>query len=143
MTRTPACTALAAALALATAPVLAFETKGSTALAVDHATGLALYAKNADAPLPPASMSKLMTLYMLFEAIRDGEVDLDTEFTISPKAQAMGGSRMFPGGRQDRPRGRPNPRHRGAVGQRRLRGRGRRSVRRRNRLREGHDRARA
>jgi len=97
MTWTPARTALAAAaLALAMPSALAaFETKGTTALAVDHATGLALYEKNADAPLPPASMSKLMTLYMLFEAIRDGEVTLETEFSISPKAQAMGGSRMF------------------------------------------------
>jgi D-alanyl-D-alanine carboxypeptidase (penicillin-binding protein 5/6) len=86
------------ALALGLGPAAtasAFETRGSTALVVDHATGLVLYAKNADMALPPASMSKLMTLYMLFEALRDGKVTLDTEFTVSPRAQAMGGSRMF------------------------------------------------
>ncbi len=80
---------------LAASPAAAFETAGSTALIVDHATGAVLYAKNADEALPPASMSKLMTLYMLFEAIRDGRVTPQTEFSISPRAQAMGGSRMF------------------------------------------------
>ncbi len=73
----------------------AFESQGSTALIVDHGTGLVLYAKNADQPLPPASMSKLMTLYMLFEAIRDGKATPDTAFLVSARAQAMGGSRMF------------------------------------------------
>jgi D-alanyl-D-alanine carboxypeptidase (penicillin-binding protein 5/6) len=85
----------ALALGLAAAPASAFESAGSTALVVDHATGLTLYAKNADQPLPPASMSKLMTLYMLFEAIRDGKVTPETEFIVSREAQAMGGSRMF------------------------------------------------
>ena len=73
----------------------AFETQGSTALIVDHGTGNVLYAENADQPLPPASMSKLMTLYMLFEAIRDGKVTPETEFLVSARAQNMGGSRMF------------------------------------------------
>lgn len=73
----------------------AFETEARAALVVDHATGIELFAKDPDTPLPPASMSKLMTLYMLFEAVRDGRVDMDTEFRVSPKAQAMGGSRMF------------------------------------------------
>lgn len=89
---------IAAALGLAAAaalPLAAFETKGSTALVVDHATGLTLYAKDADVALPPASMSKLMTLYMLFEALRDGKVTPETEFIVSARAQSMGGSRMF------------------------------------------------
>ncbi len=96
MTWKPWIAALALGLgASAAAPLAAFETAGSTALVVDHATGLTLYAKNADQPLPPASMSKLMTLYMLFEAIRDGKVTPETEFIVSREAQAMGGSRMF------------------------------------------------
>ena len=87
---------LAATAALsAPLPASAFETLGAAALVVDHATGLTLYAKNAEEARPPASMSKLMTLYMLFEALRDGRVTPETEFTVSPKAQAMGGSRMF------------------------------------------------
>lgn len=85
----------AALVAVAPLPAAAFETKGRTALIVDHATGLVLYEKNADQPLPPASMSKLMTLYMLFEAVRDGRATLDAEFIVSARAQAMGGSRMF------------------------------------------------
>jgi D-alanyl-D-alanine carboxypeptidase (penicillin-binding protein 5/6) len=72
-----------------------FETKARTALVVDDATGAVLFTKNADTPEPPASMSKLMTLYMLFEALRDGRVTMDTEFPVSARAHAMGGSRMF------------------------------------------------
>jgi D-alanyl-D-alanine carboxypeptidase (penicillin-binding protein 5/6) len=56
---------------------------------------MVLFEKNAEEPLPTASMSKLMTLYMLFEALRDDRVTLETEFRVSAKAQAMGGSRMF------------------------------------------------
>ncbi len=51
--------------------------------------------KNADTPLPPASMSKLMTINMLFEALRDGRVSPDTTFSVSSRAKAMGGSTMF------------------------------------------------
>ena len=73
----------------------AFETKAVSAIVVDQATGMVLFEKNAEVPRPTASMSKLMTLYMLFEAIRDGRVTPETEFRVSAKAQAMGGSRMF------------------------------------------------
>jgi len=73
----------------------AFETEATSALVVDHGTGMVLFAKNEKEPLPPASMSKLMTLYMLFEAIRDGRVTKETEFDVSARANAMGGSRMF------------------------------------------------
>lgn len=81
--------------ALLPAGASAFETAARTALVVDHTTGMVLFEKNPSEPVPTASMSKLMTLYMLFEAIRDGRVGLDTEFRVSAKAQAMGGSRMF------------------------------------------------
>jgi D-alanyl-D-alanine carboxypeptidase (penicillin-binding protein 5/6) len=87
--------ALALGLATAAEPADAFESTARTALVVDHATGMVLYSKNADVAMPPASMSKLMTLFMLFEAIRDGRVTTETELTVSPRAQAMGGSRMF------------------------------------------------
>jgi D-alanyl-D-alanine carboxypeptidase (penicillin-binding protein 5/6) len=83
------------AVGLAPLAAGAFETRGREALLVDHGTGMVLLAKDPDAPMPPASMSKLMTLYMLFEAIRDGRVKLDTQFIVSAKAQGMGGSRMF------------------------------------------------
>jgi D-alanyl-D-alanine carboxypeptidase (penicillin-binding protein 5/6) len=73
----------------------AFETIAQSAYVLDVNTGTVLYAKEADRPIPPASMSKLMTLNMLFEAINVGRVTMDTEFTVSQKAHLMGGSRMF------------------------------------------------
>jgi D-alanyl-D-alanine carboxypeptidase (penicillin-binding protein 5/6) len=89
-------TALICCASMAVIPgARAFETKATSALIVDHGTGMVLYAKNETEPLPPASMSKLMTLYMLFEAIRDGRVTKETEFDVSARANAMGGSRMF------------------------------------------------
>lgn len=74
---------------------VAYEGRSPNALVIDYNTGQILFEQNADVPLPPASMSKLMTLNMLFEAIDDGRVQLDTTFTVSERAHAMGGSRMF------------------------------------------------
>lgn len=76
-------------------PASAFDTTARAAMVYDVTTGTVLLAKNADTPLPPASMSKLMTLTMLFEALRDGRVALDTEFSVSKKASTKGGSKMF------------------------------------------------
>ncbi len=88
--------ALAAVLILAAgAAHAAFETRAKAAWLYDITTGTVLFEKNADEPLPPASMSKLMTLYMLFEALRDGRVTLDEEFAVSTRAKNMGGSTMF------------------------------------------------
>ncbi|MBV7410618.1 D-alanyl-D-alanine carboxypeptidase family protein [Maritimibacter sp. DP1N21-5] len=95
--------ALAAALALSTAlPAHAFETAASSAYVVDLTTDTVLLEKDADVPLPPASMSKLMTLNMLFEALEDGRVTLSTQFNVSERAMSMGGSTMFLN-TQDRP----------------------------------------
>jgi len=82
-------------LVLATLPVQAFDTRATSAIVYDVTTGTVLYEKQADVPLPPASMSKLMTLNMLFEALADGRMSLDTRFGVSARAQAMGGSTMF------------------------------------------------
>lgn len=75
--------------------VTAFETTATGAFVVDQTTGTVLLEKNADASLPPASMSKLMTLYMLFEALKQGRVEMQTKFGVSQKAHNMGGSTMF------------------------------------------------
>lgn len=80
---------------LASLPARAFETRAGAAWVYDVTTGTVLLAKNADTMLPPASMSKLMTLNMLFEALRDGRIGLDDTFTVSDRAHAMGGSTMF------------------------------------------------
>lgn len=92
LTRVPLAAALAIGLAL---PAAAFDTTARSAFVLDVTTGTVLLEKNAEVPLPPASMSKLMTVNMLFEAVRDGRVTLDTRFSVSAKAQAMGGSTMF------------------------------------------------
>lgn len=83
-------------------PAQAFETQATGAWVYDVTTHTVLLDKNADQPLPPASMSKLMTLNMLFEALRDGRVTLETTFAVSTKARQIGGSTMFLN-EQDRP----------------------------------------
>jgi D-alanyl-D-alanine carboxypeptidase (penicillin-binding protein 5/6) len=73
----------------------ALDTRATTALVIDQGTGTILLDKDADRPIPPASMSKLMTLDLLFEALKSGRVTLDTEFLVSQRAHDMGGSKMF------------------------------------------------
>jgi D-alanyl-D-alanine carboxypeptidase (penicillin-binding protein 5/6) len=80
---------------VSTLPAAAFETRARAAWVYDLTTSTVLLSKEADVPLPPASMSKLMTLNMLFEALRDGRVTLDTQFSVSTRAKNMGGSTMF------------------------------------------------
>lgn len=82
-------------LIAATLPARAFETQAAAAWVYDVTTHTVLMDKNADQPLPPASMSKLMTINMLFEALRDGRVQMDTSFAVSSRARSMGGSTMF------------------------------------------------
>ena len=83
-------------------PARAFDTNARAAWVYDVATGTVLMEKNADEPLPPASMSKLMTVYMLFEALHEGRLQLDTRLPVSTKARQMQGSTMFLN-EQDRP----------------------------------------
>mgnify|MGYP000020508091 FL=1 len=73
----------------------AFDTQATAAYIVDLTTRTVLLNKNADTPLPPASMSKLMTLYIAFEALRDGRLRLDEELPVSSHAMSYGGSTMF------------------------------------------------
>lgn len=87
--------ALVALALFAALPARAFDTTASAAVVYDLTTNTVLLEKNADVPLPPASMSKLMTINMLFEALKDGRVTLETRFGVSERAQAMGGSTMF------------------------------------------------
>lgn len=89
------CSLTVAIWALAHPALAAFETRATAAWVIDQTTGTVLLEKDADRPLPPASMSKLMTLNMLFEALRDGRVTLETRFNVSAKADAIGGSSMF------------------------------------------------
>ena len=74
---------------------LAFETKAKAAFVIDVTSGTVLLAKNADIPLPPASMSKLMTLYVAFEFIKAGQLQLKEKLPVSTHAAKYGGSTMF------------------------------------------------
>ncbi|QIE44866.1 D-alanyl-D-alanine carboxypeptidase [Pseudohalocynthiibacter aestuariivivens] len=86
--------ALLVALVMAL-PAAAFDTQARAAYVTDLKTGTVLLNKNADQPLPPASMSKLMTLYVAFEAIREGRLSLDEKLPVSQHAMSYGGSTMF------------------------------------------------
>ena len=85
----------AAAFALAAPVAQAFDTGAKAAFVLDQTTGTVLLAKRADEALPPASMSKLMTLYIAFEAIRDGRLQLGERLPVSAHAMSFGGSTMF------------------------------------------------
>jgi D-alanyl-D-alanine carboxypeptidase (penicillin-binding protein 5/6) len=84
-----------AATAILTTPAAAIETTAREAFIVDAVTGRILLDKNADDSMPPASMSKIMTTYMVFERLKDGRVSLDDELPVSEKAWRKGGSKMF------------------------------------------------
>lgn len=71
----------------------AFDTTAKNALLMDAETGYVMLNKNADVPMPPASMSKLMTAYMIFDALKSGELSMDTEFTVSENAWRKGGAK--------------------------------------------------
>jgi len=83
------------AFLISTATAWALDTPARSAMVLDVNTGTVLFEKDADRPIPPASMSKLMTLNLLFEAIKDNRVSMDTKFVVSQKAHKMGGSKMF------------------------------------------------
>lgn len=79
---------------------MSFETAARNAILMDYDTGEYLFTKNMDESVPPASMSKLMTVYILMSKIKDGSVKLDDTFSVSENAwrkggAATGGSTMF------------------------------------------------
>jgi D-alanyl-D-alanine carboxypeptidase (penicillin-binding protein 5/6) len=73
----------------------AFETAAEHALLMDGETGQVLWAKDATTPSPPASMSKLMTLDLLFQRLKDGRVKLTDTFPVSQRAWSTQGSKGF------------------------------------------------
>src|SRR4051812_43388222 len=95
--------ATAASLLIATASPAAapqFETSGKVAFLLDLSSGAVLYAKNADAPMPPASMAKMMTTEVAFELIDRGQLPLNKVCTVRPETWQkwhgpQAGSTMF------------------------------------------------
>ncbi len=73
----------------------ALDTKARSAILIDAESGAVLFAKNPDMSLPPASMSKLMTAFVVFERLSKGLLSMDDKLLVSEKAWRMGGSKMF------------------------------------------------
>lgn len=77
------------------ADAASFETPATHAIIVDVNTGTVLLDKKADEHMPTSSMSKTMTLYMVFEMLKQGQLKLEDELPVSEKAWKMEGSKMF------------------------------------------------
>lgn len=69
--------------------------QGSSAVLIEADTGTVLYEKNADKKLPPASITKVMTLLLIMEAIERGELKMTDKVRTSERAASMGGSQIF------------------------------------------------
>ncbi len=68
-----------------------FESKAAQAILIDAKSGVVLYEKDADTSVPPASMSKLVTQSIIFDALKSGQLKLDQEFVVSTDAWKRGG----------------------------------------------------
>ena len=71
----------------------AIETKAKYAFLMDADTGYVMFEKKADEAMHPASMSKLMTSYIVEEALKSGKYTEDSEFTVSENAWKKGGAK--------------------------------------------------
>jgi D-alanyl-D-alanine carboxypeptidase (penicillin-binding protein 5/6) len=81
----------AAAMPTPAAPIIGAKSY----LVIDSTTGHEIAALNADEPLAPASLTKIMTTYVVFSALKQGQITLEEEVTVSEKAWRTEGSRMF------------------------------------------------
>jgi D-alanyl-D-alanine carboxypeptidase (penicillin-binding protein 5/6) len=79
----------------ANSPIGPVDTAARYALLVDFETGAVLLDKAAEERMPPASMSKLMTMYVVFDLLKRGRLQLDQTMPVSEAAWRMGGSKMF------------------------------------------------
>lgn len=83
------------ALFVSTGGADAIETDAKQAIVIEFDTGAVLYHKDADSIMFPASMTKMMTAYLLFERLKNGSLSLEDTFRVSEKAWRKGGSKMF------------------------------------------------
>ena len=72
-----------------------FEVDAKSALLMEASSGKILYEKNAHEKLPPASVTKVMTILLIYDAIDSGKIKPDDMVTISEHAANMGGSQIF------------------------------------------------
>lgn len=71
------------------------EVSAPSALLMEASTGRVIYEKDADTKRPPASVTKIMTMLLIFDAIADGKIRLEDAVTTSEYAASMGGSQVF------------------------------------------------
>ncbi|MCC9622841.1 D-alanyl-D-alanine carboxypeptidase [Thalassospira sp. MA62] len=86
---------LGSVMAMSLTSAQAIETNAREAFMMDYDTGAVLLDKNGEDLTEPASMTKMMTVHMLFKHIKDGSVSMDDTFHVSEKAWRKGGSKMF------------------------------------------------
>lgn len=77
------------------AEMMPFDVNADSAVLMDTATGTIMYAKNANQALPPASVTKIMTLLLFMEEVDAGNISLDENISVSEYAASMGGSQVF------------------------------------------------
>lgn len=73
----------------------ALDLKAKSAILIEASTGNILYEKNANEPLPPASVTKIMTMLLAMEALDEGKIKLEDKVVCSEHAASMGGSQVF------------------------------------------------
>jgi serine-type D-Ala-D-Ala carboxypeptidase (penicillin-binding protein 5/6) len=76
-------------------PIGPVDTVARWAYVMDFNTGASLLEKNADVEMPPSSMTKLMTIYLVYERLKQGKMRLEDELPVTERAWRMGGSKMF------------------------------------------------
>ena len=86
---------LIVATALLISPVAASEFGAPSCILMEASTGLVLYEENADEALPPASVTKIMTLLLVMEAVDEGRLGWEDMITTSEYAASMGGSQVY------------------------------------------------
>ena len=86
---------LSLALPVSATPAAGFDVAAGSAVLMEASTGQVLFDKGSDIPLPPASITKLMTLLLALEAVEKGQVAIDDPVVVSERAWRMGGSEMF------------------------------------------------
>ena len=79
----------------ANTPIGPLDTAARWAIIVDYNTGATLLDKDADVPMPPSSMTKLMTAYIVYGLLKAGRLKFDQELPVSEEAWRTGGSKMF------------------------------------------------
>ena len=75
--------------------IFAIDTKANEAIVIDYNTNEVLFEKNSDSKISPASLTKIMTVYVVFDRINNSSLTTQDNCTVSSKAYKIGGSRMF------------------------------------------------